>query len=78
MALAWAEADLRDVLPQVDVPTIVLHGEADVCAPRDVADALCAAIPTARLVVLPGVGHVSCVEAPEGFTTEVQAFLRQI
>jgi pimeloyl-ACP methyl ester carboxylesterase len=78
MALASAEADLRGVLPQIDVPTIVLHGEADVRAPKDVAEALCAAIPTARLVALPGVGHVSCVEAPERFTTEVQAFLRQI
>src|SRR5688572_9964528 len=78
MALASAEADLRGVLPQIDVPTIVLHGEADVRAPKHVAEALCAAIPTARLVALPGVGHVSCVEAPERFTTEVQAFLRQV
>jgi pimeloyl-ACP methyl ester carboxylesterase len=78
MALAMAESNLRDMLPQIDVPTIVLHGEADVRAPKDVAEALCAAIPTSRLVVLPGVGHVSCVEAPERFTTEVQAFLRQV
>jgi hypothetical protein len=35
-------------------------------------------IPTARRVALPGVGHVSCVEAPERFNTEVQAFLRQL
>jgi pimeloyl-ACP methyl ester carboxylesterase len=78
MALASAEADLRGVLPQIEVPTIVLHGEADVRAPKHVAEALCAAIPTARLVALPGVGHVSCVEAAERFTTEVQAFLRQV
>jgi pimeloyl-ACP methyl ester carboxylesterase len=78
MTQAMAESDLREVLPQIDVPTIVLHGEADVRAPKDVAEALCAAIPTSRLVVLPGVGHVSCVEAPEPFTTELQASLRHV
>ena len=67
-----AESDLRDVPPQIDVPTIVLHGEADVQSPKDVAEGLCAAIPTWRLIVLPGVGHVSWVEAPERFTAEVK------
>jgi pimeloyl-ACP methyl ester carboxylesterase len=75
MARASAEADLRDVLPTVDVPTVILHGELDVRAPREVADALHAAIPGSRLTVLTGVGHASCVEAPERFTSEVQAFL---
>jgi pimeloyl-ACP methyl ester carboxylesterase len=75
---SMSESDLRDVLPQIDVPTIVLHGEADVRSPKDVAKALCAAIPTPRLIVLPGVGHVSCVEVPERFTAEVKAFLRQV
>ena len=72
---ALAEADLRDLLPSVDVPTVVLHGEADARTPRTVADAVHAAIPGSRLVVLPGVGHVSPVEAPERVTAEVQAFL---
>jgi pimeloyl-ACP methyl ester carboxylesterase len=75
MALSSAEADLRDVLPTIDVPTVVLHGDEDVRAPREVADALCAAIPGSRLVVLAGAGHVSCVEAPQRFTGEVRAFL---
>ncbi|TDE95893.1 alpha/beta hydrolase [Occultella glacieicola] len=78
MALSSAEADLRDVLPRIDVPTLVLHGEADVRAPRFVADALSDAIPGSRLVVLPGVGHVSCIEAPGRFTTELETFLREI
>jgi len=75
MAMASAEADLRDVLPTIDVPTVVLHGGADVRAPREVAEALAAAIPTARLVVLNGVGHASCIEAAEEFTAELRSFL---
>lgn len=77
MASALAEADLQDVLPTIDVPTVVLHGGHDARAPREVAEALTAAIPTARLIVLDGVGHGSCVEAPEQFTAEVRDFLRR-
>ena len=44
-------------------------------APRPVAEALRAAIPGSRLVVLAGVGHVSCLEAPERFTAELRAFV---
>lgn len=77
MARASAEADLRDVLPTVDVATLILHDDQEGRAPRAVADALHAAIPKSSLTVLPGAGHVSCVEAPERFTAEVQAFLNQ-
>ena len=76
MLSAFADADLRDVLPTVAVPTLVLHGSADVRAPRPVADALHAAIPGSRLVVLPDVGHVINLEAPEAFDREVREFLR--
>ena len=77
MAAASAEADLRDVLPQVDVPTVVLHAAHDVRSPRYVAEALHAGIPNSRLVELSGAGHVSCVEAAEQFTAEVRTFLRR-
>jgi pimeloyl-ACP methyl ester carboxylesterase len=75
MARAVAEADLRAVLPQVDVPTLVVHGEQDVRAPRQVADELHAAIPGSVLVVLPDVGHLTCMEAPGAFNAAVRAFL---
>ncbi|UOY02322.1 alpha/beta fold hydrolase [Blastococcus sp. PRF04-17] len=78
MLAAFADADLRDVLPTVAVPTLVLHGSADVRAPRPVADALYRSIPGARLVVLPGVGHVINLEVPEAFDREVRDFLRTV
>jgi pimeloyl-ACP methyl ester carboxylesterase len=73
---AFAEADLRDVLPSIDVPTLLLHGDSDVRAPRKVACDLHAAIPGSRLVTLPGAGHVCNIDAPEVFNAEVRAFLR--
>jgi pimeloyl-ACP methyl ester carboxylesterase len=78
MARSCAEADLRHVLGGLGVPTLVLHGEHDVRARRAVADALHDAIPGSRLVVLPGAGHVSSLEAPRQFTREVRDFLATV
>jgi pimeloyl-ACP methyl ester carboxylesterase len=76
MLEAFAEADLRDVLPTIEVPTLLLYGAEDQRSPQDVAQALHAKIPAAELVTLPGVGHVSNLEAPEAFNREVRNFLR--
>lgn len=78
MARSLAEADLRDVLPRIDVPTLLLYGDKDMRAPMNVAEDLHAAIPTSRLVVMPGVGHMNHVEASERFNDEVRAFLRSV
>ena len=76
MALASAE-DLRDALPHVRVPTLLVYGDKDLRAPLEVAHRLHAEIPDSRLVVLPGVGHVCNVEAPDEFSTVVRHFLRE-
>ena len=75
MARAFAEADLRDVLPHIAVPTLLVAGEEDARAPVTVTRALHAAIPGSTLVVLPGTGHVISLEAPGRFAAEVRAFL---
>ena len=75
MARAVAEADLRDVLPRIDLPTLLLYGESDVRAPLAVAEALHARVPGSRLVVLPGVGHACNIEAAPRFHAEVREFL---
>ena len=76
MARAFAEADLRDALPRIAVPTLLLYGELDERAPLAVAHELHATIPGSTLVVMSGVGHQSNLEAPDRFTDEVRAFLR--
>jgi pimeloyl-ACP methyl ester carboxylesterase len=78
MLEAMAEADLRDVLPQVRVPTLLLHGERDARSPLAVARALHEAIPGSQLVVLPGLGHLANAEAPEAFNGAVRDFLRGV
>jgi pimeloyl-ACP methyl ester carboxylesterase len=76
MARASAE-DLRDVLPRIDVPTLLLYGDRDVRAPLPVAEALQVAISGSRLVVLPDAGHVCNVEAPDAFNDAVRDFLHE-
>jgi pimeloyl-ACP methyl ester carboxylesterase len=78
MLFAFAEADLRDVLPTIEVPTLLLYGEADQRSPLEIARNMHAMIPESRLVIIPGVGHESNLEAPEIFNTEVRSFLREI
>ena len=77
MARASAEADLTDILNDIDLPTLLLFGDADVRAPVNVGERLHAAIPDSRFVIMPGVGHVSSVEAAERFNREVRHFLRE-
>jgi pimeloyl-ACP methyl ester carboxylesterase len=75
MARASAE-NLRDLLPGVDVPTLLIYGDTDVRAPLTVATDLHGAIAGSKLVVLPGSGHVCNLEAPEAFNSAVREFLR--
>lgn len=75
MAYALAEADLRHVLPRIDVPTLVLAGDADERSPLSVAQELHASIPRSTLTVMPGLGHECYLESPTMFETEVRKFL---
>ena len=75
MARAFAEADLRPILPRITVPTLLLYGAEDVRAPRAVAAALHAAIAGSTLRLVPGAGHDVNLEAPEAYDACVTAFL---
>jgi pimeloyl-ACP methyl ester carboxylesterase len=79
MVQGFAEADLREVVPRIQVPTLLLYGDADRRSPPEVvARDLHAKIPGSRLVVLPGVGHQCDMEAPDRFNAEVRSFLRLV
>jgi pimeloyl-ACP methyl ester carboxylesterase len=73
MALSAARADTRDLLPEIRVPTLLVWGEADERSPLSVALELHDAMPESRLAVIPGAGHLSNLEAPARFNTEVRA-----
>jgi pimeloyl-ACP methyl ester carboxylesterase len=72
---AFAQADLRDALPGIGVPALVVHGSEDLRAPRSVAEALRDGIPGARMAVLEGVGHVCTIDAPDRLAAAMREFL---
>ncbi len=67
------EIDVRDILPSVRVPTLVIHHKGDVY-PREVSRYLADQIPDARYVELPGSDHFAWREE-DGVTQEIQEFL---
>jgi pimeloyl-ACP methyl ester carboxylesterase len=77
-AIALAHADTRDVLPHIAVPTLVLCGELDPVTPPAVGTKLIGEIPGAQLTIIPGAGHLGCIEQPERYTATVRDFLRVV
>jgi len=71
-----AEADLRDLLPHIAVPTLLIWGELDARSPLSIVRQFEHAIPDTELVVIPSCGHVSNLDQPERFNAAVQAFCR--
>lgn len=52
-----SQVDVRDLLPRIDVPTLVLHRTGDVTVRVEHARHLAETIPGARLVEFPGTSH---------------------
>jgi pimeloyl-ACP methyl ester carboxylesterase len=61
------------------VPTVVMAGKRDrVVPPRHHAKAFAAAVPAAKLVVLPGVGHMLHHVAADRVMAEIEQITKQI
>ena len=65
-------ADSTAMLAQIDKPTLILHGADDQLIPPAEAEATAAAIPNARLQILPDAGHLLNLEQPEAFNEAVR------
>jgi pimeloyl-ACP methyl ester carboxylesterase len=69
-----SQADVRDVLPAVQAPTLVVHRTGDRDAPVEGGRYLAAHIPGARFVELPGDTHVPFWQ-PDDVVDEIEEFL---
>jgi pimeloyl-ACP methyl ester carboxylesterase len=78
-AIAAAVRAMRDrpdstpLLARLACPVTIVHGGEDALIPVSEAEAMHAAIPGSRLVVLPRAGHLSNLEDPSGFAAAVMA-----
>jgi 3-oxoadipate enol-lactonase len=59
----------------IGLPAMVVVGEDDQLTPVDRAQAMTDAVPGARLVVVPGAGHLTSLECPETTTALLADFL---
>jgi pimeloyl-ACP methyl ester carboxylesterase len=69
--------DSTDVLTRLDVPALVIVGQEDAIAPPEVAHTMAAALPRARLALIPLAGHTPSVERPIPTAEAVLSFLRE-
>ncbi|BFV57269.1 alpha/beta fold hydrolase [Kitasatospora sp. CMC57] len=82
-AVAWAQRamaarpDSLPTLAALAVPAAVVVGEHDALTPLAEARVMAETLPDAELTVIPGVGHLSSLEAPESFNAVVRALLRR-
>lgn len=76
--IARHEVDVRGLLPEIAVPTLVTHAEGDRVAP-DWGTRLATAIPDARLVMLESRNHVLLADEPAWpvFLREVASFVAE-
>jgi pimeloyl-ACP methyl ester carboxylesterase len=65
---------LPGLLKGVTTPALVVMGSEDAIVPRSVADQYVAAMPNARLEVIPGAGHLVEYEEPERLLSAIRAF----
>lgn len=57
LAAIMASPDRTEALGHISTPTLVIHGEADRLVPPSGGVATAQAVPGARLVLIPGMGH---------------------
>ncbi len=67
--------DQTDLLPEINVPTLIIVGGEDPVTPPPDAEAMAAKIKGSRLVLVEGAAHLSNVERPEEFNRALGDFL---
>jgi 3-oxoadipate enol-lactonase len=74
-AAALANHDYASAVATVTRPVLFMAGEKDSVTPTAMRK-LAAALPGSRYVELPGAGHISNMDQPEGFTWAIADFLK--
>ena len=66
------------LLHKIQAPTLLVRGELSPIMPTEMADRMLEALPSARLVTMPGVYHHLVLDAPEAFAAILDDFLRTL
>jgi len=71
---ATADAELKDRVAEIRQPTLVATGDDDQRSTPSMATALAEALPSACAVILPGLRHLTPLEAPVAVATMIDDF----
>ena len=77
MLRSAGEHTALDLLPQVDVPALVIAGDHDTFTPPRYAEEMAAALPRSELLLVEGGTHVVPLERKELVAARVETFLRE-
>ena len=70
-----AEIDVRNVLPLVRVPTLVIHRSGDLCLKVEEGRFVASLIPASKYIELGGIDHLPFVGKQEEILDEIEEFL---
>lgn len=70
--------DARRHLPSLRCPTLVMCGEDDQLTPPELSREIASLVPGARLVLLPGCGHMLTMEQPQAVNATLVPWLRSV
>lgn len=68
--------DLRDYLPDIDVPVLLIWGDMDTATPIKDAEIMDSLLPDSGIVRLEGAGHFSYLDRPQKFFAALEYFVK--
>jgi 3-oxoadipate enol-lactonase len=76
-AAALKSFDIYEHLPEIQSPTLVIHGDSDRLDPIENAHILASRIPHAELIILKNAGHMCIMDSAEEVNKAVMDFLKR-
>lgn len=74
---AIAGADLTAAAARLDLPVLAIAGDQDGASPPELVQGTADLIPGARFHIIPGAGHLPCVETPAAWAALVAPFVKE-
>lgn len=70
--------DSTPILPEINLPTLIIHGKQDQIIPVSEAEKMASVIPSAGLKILSDSGHLPNLEQPDDFNLTLRGFLGRL
>ncbi|HBA87559.1 MAG TPA: O-methylpimelyl-ACP methylesterase [Geobacter sp.] len=71
-------ADQREMLPTVDRPVLLVHGDLDTICPASASAYMAERLPRATLEIMQGMGHAPFMSHPDRFNEVLRGFLGRV